>query len=93
MKKSEGTKVNEKKAVKGSIGSHADDRSFSRLFGFITGRNEATQKIPMTTPVFMTELDSNRTIAFGLNNVHLAEVIKFAIRELNKAYGNEQGTA
>jgi DNA gyrase inhibitor GyrI len=46
------------------IGSHADDRSFSRLFGFITGRNEATQKIPMTTPVFMTELDSNRTMAF-----------------------------
>ena len=46
------------------IGSHADDRSFSRLFGFITGRNEATQKIAMTTPVFMTEGDSNRTMAF-----------------------------
>jgi hypothetical protein len=25
-------------------------------------------------------------------NVHLAEVIKFAVRELNKAYGQKQGT-
>ena len=41
-----------------------DDGSFSRLFRFITGRNEAKQKISMTTPVFMTGSDSNRTMAF-----------------------------
>ena len=45
------------------VGDHAGG-SFSRLFGFITGRNEARQKIAMTTPVFMTEVDLNRTMAF-----------------------------
>ena len=44
--------------------SGQDDGSFSRLFRFITGRNEAKQKISMTTPVFMSGSDSNRTMAF-----------------------------
>lgn len=45
---------------------NADDGSFMRLFRFITGGNEAKQKIAMTTPVFMSSSDSNRTMAFVL---------------------------
>jgi hypothetical protein len=42
------------------------DGSFMRLFRFITGANEAKQKIVMTTPVFMSGSDSNATMAFVL---------------------------
>jgi DNA gyrase inhibitor GyrI len=42
------------------------DGSFNRLFRFITGGNEAKQKIAMTTPVFMSGSDSNSTMAFVL---------------------------
>ena len=42
------------------------DGSFMRLFRFITGANEAQQKIAMTTPVFMSGSDSNATMAFVL---------------------------
>jgi hypothetical protein len=37
---------------------------FNRLFRFITGGNEAKQKIAMTTPGFMSGSESNATIAF-----------------------------
>jgi hypothetical protein len=37
---------------------------FTRLFRFITGSNEAKQKISMTTPVFMFGSTSNATMAF-----------------------------
>ena len=40
------------------------DGSFNRLFRFITGGNEARQKITMTTPVFMSGSDTNPTMAF-----------------------------
>jgi len=40
------------------------DGSFMRLFRFITGGNEARQKIAMTTPVFMSGSESNATMAF-----------------------------
>ena len=40
------------------------DGSFNRLFRFITGGNEAKQKIAMTTPVLMSGTDSNATMAF-----------------------------
>lgn len=40
------------------------DGSFKRLFRFITGGNEAKEKIAMTTPVFMSSSDSNATMAF-----------------------------
>lgn len=40
------------------------DGSFNRLFQFITGKNAGRQKIPMTTPVFMSGSGSNATMAF-----------------------------
>jgi hypothetical protein len=43
---------------------NGDDGSFMRLFRFITGGNEAKQKIAMTTPVFMSGGDTNVTMAF-----------------------------
>jgi DNA gyrase inhibitor GyrI len=45
-------------------GGGGADGSFNRLFRFITGGNEAQQKISMTTPVFMSESGSNATMAF-----------------------------
>ena len=47
-------------------GGNGSDGSFNRLFRFITGGNEAKQKIAMTTPVFMSGNDTNRTMAFVL---------------------------
>jgi DNA gyrase inhibitor GyrI len=40
------------------------DGSFMRLFRFITGANEAKQKIAMTTPVFMSGGSTNLMMAF-----------------------------
>ena len=45
-------------------GGNGADNGFLRLFRFITGQNEAQQKIAMTTPVFMSGSDSNLTMAF-----------------------------
>lgn len=49
-----------------SASGNSDDGSFMRLFRFITGANETKQKIAMTTPVFMSGNDTNRTMAFVL---------------------------
>jgi DNA gyrase inhibitor GyrI len=43
-----------------------DDGSFRRLFRFITGSNDAKQKIAMTTPVLMSGDGTNATMAFVL---------------------------
>ena len=40
------------------------DGSFMRLFGFITGKNAAKEKISMTTPVYMTTQGPQRSMAF-----------------------------
>jgi DNA gyrase inhibitor GyrI len=45
-------------------GGNGADGSFNRLFRFITGGNEASQKIAMTTPVFMSDGDADATMAF-----------------------------
>ncbi len=45
-------------------GSNGSDGSFNRLFRFITGGNEANQKISMTAPVFMSGGDTNAKMAF-----------------------------
>ena len=49
-----------------TVSGNSDDGSFMRLFRFITGANEGKQKIAMTTPVFMSGQDTNRTMAFVL---------------------------
>ncbi len=42
------------------------DGSFMRLFRFISGGNQAQEKIAMTTPVFMSGNESNATMVFVL---------------------------
>jgi DNA gyrase inhibitor GyrI len=46
--------------------SNSADGSFMRLFRFITGQNVAKQKIPMTTPVFMSGKGAEATMSFVL---------------------------
>jgi DNA gyrase inhibitor GyrI len=45
-------------------GRNGEDGSFGRLFRFISGGNEAQQKIAMTTPVFMSGDETNAAMAF-----------------------------
>ena len=48
------------------VGVDGSDGSFMRLFRFITGANENKQKIAMTTPVFMSGSETQRTMSFVL---------------------------
>ena len=50
--------------VETSAAAEGSDGGFNHLFQFISGRNEASQKIAMTTPVFMSGSDTNATMAF-----------------------------
>ena len=52
--------------VETSAAAEGSDGGFNRLFRFISGRNEASQKIAMTTPVFMSGSATNATMAFVL---------------------------
>jgi hypothetical protein len=69
-------------------GGNEADGGFTRLFRFITGGNEAKQKIAMTTPVFMSGSVSNSTMAFVMPaKLTAAQVPKpsdgsLAVREL-----------
>lgn len=62
--------------------------SFNRLFKFITGKNDAKQKISMTTPVFMSNDGTTATMSFVLpaklktNGVPKPEDGNVKVREL-----------
>jgi len=50
--------------VETSMSADNSDGSFGRLFRFISGTNQKSEKIAMTTPVFLAEDGSTRTMAF-----------------------------
>lgn len=53
------------------------DRSFSRLFRYISGGNEAKQNIAMTTPVFVAISETNASMAFMMpTNIKVADAPK-----------------
>lgn len=63
--------------VETPMAGDGDNPSFGRLFRFISGNNEAGQKISMTTPVFMDGAATSRSMAFVMPaKLELARVPK-----------------
>jgi hypothetical protein len=52
-------------ATTSNQGGAGADGSFMKLFRYISGGNEANQKIPMTTPVFMSKPTANSSGQMG----------------------------
>lgn len=52
-------------ATSTNLDSQGRDGSFMKLFRYISGANESSQKIEMTTPVFMEKLDEDATVQMG----------------------------
>lgn len=71
-----------------SRSGNSSNGSFNRLFRFISGGNEAKQKLAMTTPVFMSGGETNPTMAFVMPaKLKMSEVPKpsdsnLTVREL-----------
>jgi hypothetical protein len=52
-------------ATSSNLDSQGRDGSFMKLFRYISGANESSQKIEMTTPVFMEKLDEESAVQMG----------------------------
>lgn len=52
-------------ATSTNLDSQGRDGSFMKLFRYISGANESSQKIEMTTPVFMEKLDQDAAVQMG----------------------------
>lgn len=52
-------------ATSTNLDSQGRDGSFMKLFRYISGANESSQKIEMTTPVFMERLNEESAVQMG----------------------------